>query len=181
MSVTGLFDLGLLALTKDDTSCQLRFPEMSGYVRHLHLNGEDHALVGQTLHVFVILINEQGGLLLSQFTPAERREREHLQNALHEAKKLTPLGSLLEVRVVQALAHGAFCESPILGGMYLISDHEFPQDVIHLPLSAIQPASAEDLETLQPDTMLSVILVAKSEDHQKLYVALPDALQANAT
>ena len=171
--VIGLFDLGLLAQTQDGISCQLRFPEMTGYVRHLHIKGEDQQLVGQSLWVFIIFLNREGGLLLSQLSPPERHERECLQHALQEAKRLTPLGSLLEVRVVQAFAEGAFCESPILGGVYLVSHHEFPQNTIHLPSTAIEPASTKYLERLQPNTQISVRLVAKSEDSRKLYVALP--------
>jgi hypothetical protein len=106
--VTSRFDLGFILKHPDGLLGQLRVPEMSAATAALDRAGEPDAGLGVELDVYVIKLF-QDTYLFSEYSGAERQERERQEQLAVEARSRVPIGEMLTVTVNQKGDWGCLC------------------------------------------------------------------------
>jgi len=102
------FDLGYLLKLEDGTAGQLRVIEMKGEALEHHLKSIEENLYGTQLQVYIIH-RSPDGVLLSQFSPEERLEREALRTLEQQAKENCKIGQIYEMQITREMAWGYIC------------------------------------------------------------------------
>lgn len=103
------FDLGYIVVLENGEEAQLRVLEQKGRVLEAHLTGAEIELFGETLNVYFIYRDERL-CAVSQFSPAERTQREEISKQKEIARINCEIGSCYTFKIEKELAWGYLCE-----------------------------------------------------------------------
>ncbi len=107
-TIKSRFDLGYILLLDNGLEAQLRVLELKGRELQLHVAGTEELIYGENILVY-ILHQDERGCLASQFSPAERNEREQLDKLKENARNECKLGDTYLVEIEVVLEWGYLC------------------------------------------------------------------------
>jgi hypothetical protein len=107
-TIKSKFDLGYILLLDNGLEAQLRVLELKGRELQLHVAGTEELIYGENILVY-ILHQDERGCLVSQFSPAERNEREQLDKLKENARNECKLGDTYLVEIEVVLEWGYLC------------------------------------------------------------------------
>ncbi len=102
------FDLGYILILEDGVEAQLRLPEQRGRELDLHINGLEEQIYGEEIDVYIIYRDEQY-CSVSQYSSAERKERQRVENAKKVARENCKIGDICKIVIDTDYDWGYLC------------------------------------------------------------------------
>jgi hypothetical protein len=172
------FDLGFVLKHPDGRLGQLRVPEMSAATAALDRSSEPSAGVGSEVDVYVVKELE-GTCLFSEFSGAERAERERQAQLAIEARSRVQIGERLAVSVIRTGDWGCICHE--VGGLLegiLLSGAMLERNGWSNPEML---AASRAVGQLEPGSRIEVVVARKEwSSHGRYILYFGSYEQANA-
>ncbi|ABD79694.1 hypothetical protein [Saccharophagus degradans] len=107
-TIKSKFDLGYIVVLESGEEAQLRVLEQKGRELEFHIAGTEEKLYGQQILVYITYRDERY-CSVSQFSPAEREEREGLEKKKKYARETCKVGGRHIVEIENDYEWGYLC------------------------------------------------------------------------
>jgi hypothetical protein len=107
-TIKSKFDLGYIVVLESGEEAQLRVLEQKGRELEFHVAGTEEKLYGQEILVYITYRDERY-CSVSQFSPAERKEREEVERKKKYAQENCKVGGRYIMKILKDYEWGYLC------------------------------------------------------------------------